>query len=431
MSLFLISFSTIAGIIISKQLFRFWFNHLAVYTFIWGGMLFLYELKFLDYYDIKPDTWFIIIVTYLIFFIGSITPLMLSSPIKNSDKPDSFSFLFADGGKSFATVLYIIGFISLAGALWNWYVLFKLYGSITKIFLSASEIYRMRIESEIPGHLPYLGGFGYAGLIMAGIYTVYKGKITFAVSILLIAVILKDMSNFGRIGILISFVIFIISLFLFKNYFKASFSINKLKLTVVLVVSVILIVVSASIVRLFRGSYESYKGTKQELSEFKGNLIISPSIYLYLSSHIGVFNKYYDLQIEHNRFGENTLEPMYNFLAKFDLVEKVPFHQKGYYIPMWTNSSTYLRELHADYGNLGLFIGPYILSILTSIFWIRFFRSGSIYSFIILTTLFAIVAITFFSLIIRSPDNYFAIMILCAVIPFIKWSAQRHAIQEG
>jgi oligosaccharide repeat unit polymerase len=430
MSLFLIAFFTIVGLITSRLIFKQWFNHLAIYTFVWGGMLFLYELKLLDYYDIKPEAWFVIIIAYLIFFIGSLTPLLLFRTGNTTNRlSNSFSALFADGGKSFALILYILGFISLAGALWNWYVLFQIYGSLVKILLSANEIYRMRVDSEIPGLLPYMGGFGYAGLIMAGIYTVYKGKITFAASILLIAVILRDMSNFARVGILISFVIFICSLFLYKNYSKSSFSANKLKMILVLTFAVVLIVVSASIVRLFRGSYESYRGTKQELSEFKGNLIISPSIYLYLSAHVGVFSKYLDLEMEHNKFGENTLEPVYNFLAKFHLTEKVPFHQKGYYIPMWTNSSTYLREMHADFGYLGLFLGPYFLSFLTSIFWIKFFRTGNVYDFIILTTLFAVITLSFFSLIIRSPDNYFAILILCIVLPYIKWSAARKVVQ--
>jgi oligosaccharide repeat unit polymerase len=429
MSLFLITFIAFLGIVASKLIFKFWFNHLAIYTFVWGGMLFLYELKLLDYYDLKPEAWFVLIIAYLIFFIGSVTPLLLYKTGKTSNNlTDSFSALFSDGGKSFALILYVLGFISLAAALWNWYVLFQLYGSLVRILLSANEIYRMRVDSEIPGLLPYMGGFGYAGLILAGIYTVYKGKITFAASILLIAVILREMSNFARIGILISFVIFICSLFLYKSYSGISFSKNKTKMVLVLIFAIVLIVVSASIVRLFRGSYESYKGTKQELSEFKGNLIISPSIYLYMSSHIGVFSKYLDLEMEHTRFGENTLEPVYNFLAKFHLVEKVPFHQKGYYIPMWTNSSTYLRELHADFGYLGFFIGPYLLSLITSIFLIRFFRNGNIYDFIVLTSLFAVVALTFFSLIIRSPDLYFAIALLWIAIPVIKKSALKKSL---
>jgi oligosaccharide repeat unit polymerase len=429
MSLFLISFFAIVGIIASRLIFKFWFNHLAIYTFVWGGMLFLYELRLLDYYDIKPEAWFVIIIAYLIFFIGSITPFLFYKTGRTTNKlTNSFSALFADGGKSFGLILYIIGFISLAAALWNWYVLFHLYGSLVKILLSANEIYRMRIDSEIPGLLPYMGGFGYAGLILAGIYTVYKGKITFAASILLIAVILRDMSNFARIGILISFIIFICSLFLYKNYSQKSFSTNKLKMVFVFIFTVVLIVVSASIVRLFRGSYESYKGSKTELSEFKGNLIISPSIYLYLSAHVGVLSKYLDLETENTRFGENTLEPVYNFLAKFHMAEKVPFHQKGYYIPMWTNSSTYLRELHADFGYLGFFIGPYLLSFLTSIFLIRFYRDGNIYDFIILTSLFSIVTLTFFSLIIRSPDLYFAMAILYVVIPIIKKTARNNSV---
>jgi oligosaccharide repeat unit polymerase len=427
MSLFLTIFIAFIGILSGKLIFKYWFNPLAAYTFVWGGMIFLYELKLLDYIDIIPEAWFVIIVSYIIFFIGCVTPLAIYKKdkfVKNSKL--TIDLLFKDDGKIFAIVLYTLGFISLAGALWNWYVLLNIFGSFTRIFISANDIYHMRVSAEIPGLLPYMGGFGYAGLILAGIYTVYKGKITLAAVILLVAVILRDMSNFARIGILISFVIYICSLFLYKNYSKKSFSASRVKMILVMIVALILIVVSASIVRLFRGSYETYKGSKTELSEFKGNLIISPSVYLYLSAHIGVFSKYLDLESEQTRFGENTLQPAYNLLAKFHLTEKVSFFQKGYYIPMWTNSSTYLRELHSDFGYLGLFIGPYVLSFLTSLFWIKFYRYGGIYDFMILSVLMAMVTMSFFSMIIRSPDCYFAMIILCIIIPFIKRSANKN-----
>lgn len=411
----LIAFFTI---IIGKTIFKKWFNHITLYCITWGGMLSLYNLKLLSYLDIVPIAWFLIVVAFLTFLIGSITPFAIKKPDQNLK--DDFNILFFDNGKYLRTALYVLGFISFFGALYNWYVLYKMFGSIVKIFLSANIIYRMRVDAEIPGLLPYLGGVTFAGLVLAGIYTAYKNKITIPVIMLLIAAILRDLATFARVGILISLVVFVCSLFLYRHFISHISKISRTKITLLITISLALVILAASTVKLFRGSYERYQGTSSSLSAFKDNPVISPSLYLYLSSHVGVFSKYIEEDNENTRFGINTLSPVYNFLAKFGLTEKAPFHQKGYLIPMWTNSSTYLRELHADFGPIGILIVPYFIGLFTSIFWLSFYRSGSYYSFVLLTMFTSLITLTFFSLINRTPDFYTAILFLFISFWYVK-----------
>ncbi|HVO72455.1 MAG TPA: oligosaccharide repeat unit polymerase, partial [Ignavibacteriaceae bacterium] len=255
------------------MIFKFWFNPVAAYTFVWGGMISLYELRLLNYFQLTAQTWFIIVTTYLIFFIGSVTPLLTGRYEPDAGKSINSKGIpiFSDGGKSVGIVLYILAAIGLFGALHSWYTLFKIYGSLFSILLSANDIYTKRTESIIPGMIPYIAAFTYAGLILAGMYTVYKKKLTFVVLVLLLAAVLRDIANFARVGILVSFVLFLSSFFLYKNFTRGKLKLSKFKMAAAFVLVITIIVVSASIVRIFRGSYESYVGASKGLSSFRNN----------------------------------------------------------------------------------------------------------------------------------------------------------------
>ena len=70
---------------------------------------------------------------------------------------------------------------------------------------------------------------------------------------------------------------------------------------------IVLIIGSTSVIRVSRGNYENYLGASNKLNKLKSNFIISPSIYLYLSSDVGVFSKYLQIDNEHTKFAINTI----------------------------------------------------------------------------------------------------------------------------
>lgn len=413
MSVILIIFFSIVALIVSKLIFQRWLNLITVYIFSWGGMLFLYETKLLNYYELSFETWFVIIITSSLFFLGGITPVVISGNVEEEGKKNRQLFhLFEDDGVLINRIIFAFGAVTFFVALFNSWVLLNQYGSVARLFLSANDIYRQRVDSEIKGLIPYVGGFSIAGIILAGMYLAEKNKISFAILFLFTATLLKDLVQFARIGMLITFIVFVLSFLLYKSYRQKRQKAGRVKLILASLVIFLLIIGSASIVRLFRGSYESYRGASTELRSYKTNILISPSLYFYLSSHIGVFNSYLEKENEITVFAQNTLSPFLNFLAKFGLADRAPFHQKGYLIPMWSNSSTYLRELHSDFGYLGLFIIPYFIGLGSSLIWRNFISSGSFICFILTVFFFSLIALTFFSLIVRGPDFYVAIVLL-------------------
>ena len=73
MSVLLITIIFFLGTVLSKLLFNKWFNHLSLYCFIMGGLIFLYELKLFPYHSIIPLAWFYYLASFLSFILGIVT----------------------------------------------------------------------------------------------------------------------------------------------------------------------------------------------------------------------------------------------------------------------------------------------------------------------------------------------------------------------
>lgn len=430
MSILIIFFIGLCTILLSKLLFKVWFNHLAIYTFVWMGMLIFFELKLLNYFPLKNYTWYIIASGFLSFLFGVLVIYTARNSMKDQAKVvDDISEteipLLSDKGKAIKYTLYLTGIIALFAALQNWYVLIQKFGSIPAVFLSANSIYRLRVEGKLGGVLPYLGFFSFIGICLAGVYTAYKGKLTLAAFLPILGSILKSLAQFGRIGMLIAVVQFLASFFIFKNYLDNRKVKKKLswKLVVPVVLILLIVIGSSSLIKSFRGSYERYRGASHGLRTLTENPFFSPSVYLYLSSHVGVLNQYLIKDVEDTKFGETTFSPFYNISAKLGFNEPIPFDLRGYYIPMWTNSGTILRDFHSDFGMLGVYLGPFILGALCTFFWFQFYEKKKMIYFILLVYFFMVVTISFFSSVMKGADWYISLFIFFWLIPFLERQA--------
>jgi len=55
---------------------------------------------------------------------------------------------------------------------------------------------------------------------------------------------------------------------------------------------------TAVLVKTIRNPIESFQGSSVKLKEYEGGAFISPTIYLYTCSHLGVLNKYFENRAE-------------------------------------------------------------------------------------------------------------------------------------
>ncbi len=399
---------------LSKRLFAKWFNPLFIYSVSWTIFIFLYEVRLIRYIQIQNEAWVVIIFSFLSFLLGIITffsfKYFSTSSQTNRTKP-GFSF----NERKIIIALYIFSFIGLIVALQHWMVLINKFGSIATVFLRANLIYKMRVEGDIQGTIPYLNSFSYAAVFLGGIYTAIKGKITLTAILPLLIVIVQDMASVGRAGIFMAFILFTLSFFFTRHYYSEynlSKKLNKINISIALFIIIAIFLVSTTVIKNVRGSIEKFKASTSELNELERSYFISPSLYLYFSSNIGVLSKYLEKGGEDKMIGENTFQPLYNLLSKINIVDHPGFYPKGYFIPMWTNSATYLRDIHEDFGYMGIFLVPFILGLLNTYLWFKFFSTGSIISFIFLVYSTMIVAFSTFYMVTRAAVFILSLIIL-------------------
>lgn len=417
------------GIVLGKYLLGKWINHLSLYCLIWGVLILLYEWKLLPFVDIVPIAWFYILSAFICFLMGILTIIstreLFSLPNKITDSQIDVE-LFSDGGKIMKLGIIIFGTLGLFAGVQHWLVLLDEFGSLTSIALNASKIYRMNNEGEIVGIIPYISAFSYTAVFLAAIYTAYRGKFTLITFYPFLGVIIKELASMGRAGVLFAIMEFVLAFILYRNLLKSDekkqYKFSKKNAAIAISILIIFFISSITLVKVTRGSFETYRGASKELRNLEDNLLFSPSVYLYLSSHLGVLNQYLVSDKEIAEFGENTFLTYYGFLAKFNLVDKPEGFQRGYYIPMWTNTGTYIRELHADFGIAGPFIGPFLLGIIITWLWFKFYSSQSMYVFTFLVYFYLIIGFSFLVMVTRLP--YWSISLLINIV-FIYMAEQK------
>ena len=423
----ILTFIFVPSILLGKYIFKQWYNHLTLYVLIWYVMISLYELKLLNYIDLNYRAWIAIGGAFLSFLFGSITIYFARSAIYknklNFQYQKNEKLIFSDGGKVVKIFIIISSIIGLFAALQNWYVLFKIYGSLSGIFLHGTEIYRLRVSGELHGIIPYISSFSFVGIFLSGLYSGYKNRITMISFLPIFAVILKQLASFSRAGMLFALFLYGSAFFLYryKNLYKVNTKKINLKLIFSSISILILFLIAAGIIRSTRGTIESFSGASRKLESFRSGFIITPSLYLYLSSDVGVLSKYLEKNFDNKiEFGKITFQPIYNILSKFGFVKRVSYYDKGFFIPMWSNTATYIRYLYHDFGVSGIFIIPYFIAFFTSFFWYKFFEKGNIIYLIILSYLFVLVLFSFLTMYSRQGNWFISLILLLFLTPIIK-----------
>jgi oligosaccharide repeat unit polymerase len=436
MSVILILFFLILGIIGGRFIFKAWINHLTVYSFVMGGLTFLYELKLLPYPDLSFITWFYLISSSLAFVLGITSVInaknLFPSSAENVKINVSDMPIFKDDGK---VLKYSVIFFSLVGlfvALHRWYIMIGIFGSIPSVFINAAWVYRINVKGEIKEFIPFLPSFVYVGVFLSAIYTAYRGKFSFLSFFPIICIILKELTYFGRGEMLFSTLEFLFTFFLFRNLLNREedikFKFSRKNAGVAILLLLILVITAASVVRTSRGIKENFRGATKELKQLEENLILTPSVYFYLSSDLGVLNQYLFKETEEAKFGENTFRGVYYLLSKIKIVDEPPFFQKGYFIPFWSNTGTFIREIHADFGLPGVILVPFFLGILLTYLWFIFFEKKNLIVLTVLVYFNLIIAFSFLVMVTRLNQWFLSQLLIILFIPVINKLASKKAL---
>lgn len=427
------------SVILGKYLFQSHFNPITIYAVIWSVELILYEWRLIRYFDLSFQTWIIIVSAFICFVMGVITVFLF----RKINHLDNIALNFTNNLQSSSNgndrtlhiIIYSSVVIGLIGAVQHWMVLLKMFGSIINIFLNAPTIYMMRIQGQIHGVIPYLASFSYVAAFLSGIYTGKKGKWHPGTVLAFLGVVLEDTANVARAGMLLVFLQYFTAVVLSRMRYSGKREkrvVNK-KLIISVLILFVILAIFATMIKSARTVVEEYKSASRALNKMKNSSVITPTIYMYFSCQVGVLNKYLEKDDEKMMWGENTFLPLYNLISKTSLIKHPSFYQRGYFVPMWSNTGTYLREIHSDFGYAGIFIFPYLLGLGITLLWWRYFEHGRIFDLLLLVYLMLILYFSFLCMITRLGHWWISLMILLLVFLTLEsWKTQRgHSIASN
>jgi oligosaccharide repeat unit polymerase len=400
---------------VGRLLYGTWFNHATHYSVIWGISLILFELRLIDYYRLEPETWIMIGSAWLAFISGSILlPLSGYSPGRSPDIPSLVNrrdLLQRD----LLVAIIALSTVALAAVIQHWMILLAKFGSILNVLILGNVVYSLRLSDNLAVGIPYLDSLGLTAALLGGVYTAIRRKFSFVAVMPLLVVIAEGIGLMGRMKILIAVILFLTGYFmalLRDSTEKRSAATSFYRKWAVIGLAVVLFGLAGELVRSKRGIEESIPGAGRTLRTLKTASFITPSIYLYLTVHHGVFNQYLKRDEEHHLIGANTFAPVYRFIAGFGYETEVSQYEKFYSTPVSANSGSYLREIHGDFGSLGIFIVPFLIGLLCSVLWIKYREGGRLVHLVLFAHMLVIVDLS--SMIMGTRLGYWLFSLLAS-----------------
>lgn len=392
--------------IFSHKYFKKWVNPITAFCLPWGFMVFFYNLKLVEYYDLSVETYFVILFSTVIFFITcligancrSVKFVISRSACIQTDtdilerKMKSWIIILSTISLG-VNVLRIIGLVGQYG--WDFYnQLAKIYGE--KL---------LGIYSNSAFEIPYSGFLIIVLVIFAGIYFSYWGfkKILFfPLFLLLIQPILGGTKQVLIEGaILICFSIFLA--------LHRELKVNKpfFLLSILLILFMMFFVTGQRISYISEWNVQTYA-----TSEFQIVIDKIPAlyqIYTYFSSPVGVLNAY--LNNPSYSFGGNTLLPLYNLLGHFDPALTGVRYQEFYDIPIHVNVGTMIREFIQDYHYLGASIFLTLFGLVSGNIYKRYLVKKDISSIYLNSISLMVIFMSFFVWMYRDANLWIAVFV--------------------
>jgi hypothetical protein len=392
--------------VLGRLVFGGWLSHVSVFGLVWAAVLGLQSVRFVAADEMSPAAGAWVIGALIAYLLGAILLPLLEVASGAQGGGSSFGDM---GGRRTApgrglcgavAVLSAIGFTAVTGRLWS---LFGYLSSPARVVTGSSEVYALKMLGIQEEGIPYLAAASLAGACVAG-WGVRRGLIGMVgASAPLIAAGGLAFSAAGRTAVVLAV------LLLLFGYSAAGPTTGKKAPGRALVVPFLVALGTVAAISWTRelGGNDYYGVETSEV----GRLVPEParrvltSLYMYAAFPPIVFSKYLEEGGEHGRWGENTLGPIRNGLNRmgFAIAPIESRYQRVYYIPYGMNVGTMLRELHADFGEVGLILFPFLLGALaTASYWLA--RRGSLIGAVVGAHLSVVAALSTFMNAMRWGD---------------------------
>lgn len=392
-------------IVFSKFFYKQKLNPISIVVVPWTLMIIGYEIKFILYNDLTLYTYIIIILSLLFYCLGTVfgNRIKVSTITNYNPNPDCIRTKI----KKYMFFCLVVGGISV---ILSFISIIQHYGF--SFYLKVSQIYGERSLGLFnTDRIPYIGGFLYIAILLAGIYFAQYGFEWF-ISLPILLSVLNSFVSGARQGIIQAILLFIIPIILRKkNVIKKNKRTILISIVIVAFFAFLLIFLSGQ-----RGSYifsnsKYFSYMSPTFSQIVRRFPGLYQVYTYCTSPVGVLNEF--LKDPIFSFGKNSLFPLYNLINKFGFDIPTERYQQFYNIPIRENVGTLIRELIEDYSIFALFL-IFICGIFVGHSFKKYNKQPSIRNTFVLVFLYYLACMSWFVWFLR--DSNLIISLIAGII---------------
>jgi oligosaccharide repeat unit polymerase len=401
MTIGLTLFAGLLTVLLGRWMFGKWFNHLALYGLSWSLSLALFHVGLIYYYPLETETWLVIGAGWSAFVLGSATIVAARFSLGRID-PAGASMPHAgtdDAVRILGVLLWIFNVVIVIEAIHHAFVISRLIGGITNFSRVANILYTLRVKQEIPGMIPYLSSAGLTACLLAGVYASRTGRLQMIWLVPPLVTTVDSVLNMSRGTMIIGGVLFASGYVTNRRkdvLVTLAPGATKVRRFIAIALALALFVAGIDFVRSTRGIVESYGTATSAIGKLQGDALVTGSVVFYATGSYGVLNQYLKKDDEQGIVGGYSFAPFWRLVAKLGFPTYVEQAQPFYMTPRPSNNGTYLRELHADYGLMGVVAGPFLLGALASAYWFRAVKSQRVMDIMILGHIYVVVAMSIF-----------------------------------
>lgn len=377
------------SLLLSKIVYGSYLSPIGIFGLVWNGMLFLFEIRLLNYYPLSVGTYVALIGSYLVFVFGvflSLTWDVHTRPLRQFSLREhkSVSPMIVENKRA-RKVITILNFFALVGLFLMVWKLARLVGW-THIFDMTLVRDTMRglssTEKLGDGGVGYLSSLLPLSAVLSSVYLVQVPFDRFR-AFLNILISMGYSFIFGNRTIFIWALILFVASYIIAQVFVKRVSLDRL--TRPLLIGIILLSVVFGVIGSLR-----FNTTSDEA--FYVNVKLPWFVlhtYSYVTAGIGAFNIRLDNPPKISIPGLHTFSPGIRMLAKFSpkligynyaTIARYTITREYVATPVRTNVYTYLGGLFNDFGWWGIFLGPFMMGWGSGLVFIRLLRKPSFVS---------------------------------------------------
>jgi oligosaccharide repeat unit polymerase len=359
------------AVLISSRYFRHPFSPFSVFYCVWFIAIAAYHMNWIAYVPVRRSGWTIITISMVTFGLGWVIPYLAWNP-------NNFTSTDAIRHKVSADRLFVvIGACFVLGAIAFVTFLYAVHTQlgIASFVLAPSEIREsMSTKGGLVEPLKPLSWLNVANVALCtyylfGVKGPRRGWVWTVLILSLLALpMLQDRIHFFFAAVWAGSVL----LYSVRVTFR--------KLVGVAAVGAVLLLAQFFAIAYWLGKVAENNPILMDVANVEGTQVLLLAPYMYLTVSLPALQVHIDSDPKPTH-GAMTFYPLFQVVNKVDpTLEPPPVVGEFVAVPSPANTFTWLQQFYDDFGIAGIWIGPWVIGILTSLFYFHMLSNRDVYS---------------------------------------------------